>query len=178
MNYYKTINGKQMDSRLLDIALHAVEGSGDGRISQKDAELLFEAVKDGNVYTQVEKNTIAYIREHFKWTGSADHWFRSQITHWRASSDKIRMSVMEISKEHFPKFDVLPDEESRKIRRHDLNTATAETQADHDEIGLIVQLATGERVEVLCDFIEMSDDFVELKGGFTIPVNAIERVEI
>ena len=178
MNYYKTINGKQMDSRLLDVALHAVEGSGDGRISQKDAELLFEAVKDGNVYTQVEKNTIAYIREHFKWTDSADHWFRSQISHWRSPSGKVSMSIEELLKEHLPTFEVLKDDEQRKVRQHDLNTAMAETQMDHDDIGLIIQLATGERVEVLCDFIEMSGDYIELKGGYTIPVRVIERVEI
>ena len=97
MSYYKTIDGKQMDSRLLDIALQAVEGAGDGRISQHDAEKLFEAVKDGNVYTPTEKNTIAYIREHFKWTESADHWFRSQISHWRSPSGTLSMSPAEIA---------------------------------------------------------------------------------
>lgn len=178
MNYYKTIDGKQMDSRLLDIALHAVEGAGDGRISQQDAERLFEAVKDGNVYTQTEKNTIAYIREHFKWTDNADHWFRSQISHWRSPSGKLNMLPAEIIKEHLPSFDVLHDEEQKKTRRHDLHTAMNETNSDHDDIGLIIQLATGERVEVLSNFIEMSDDFVELRGGCIIPVHVIEKVEI
>lgn len=178
MNFYKTIDGKQMDSRLLDFALQAVEGAGDGRISQQDAEKIFDAVKDGNVYTQIEKNTIAYIREHFKWTEHADHWFRSQISHWRAPSGKLKMSPAQIVKENLPSFDVLRDPEHKKIRTHDLHTAMNETNSDHDEIGLIIQLATGERVEVMCDFIEMSGDFVELKGGFTIPVRVIERVEI
>jgi len=167
MNYYKTIDGKQMDSRLLDIALKAVEGAGDGRISQQDAE-----------YTQIEKNTTAYIREHFKWTDTADHWFRSQISHWRSPSGKLSMSPSEIVKEHLPSFDVLKDSEQQKIRKHDLHTAMNETNSDHDDIGLIIQLATGERVEVLCNFIEMSGDFVELRGGCVIPVRVIEKVEI
>jgi hypothetical protein len=178
MSYYKTIDGKQMDNRLLDIALQAVEGVGDGRISQHDAEKLFEAVKDANVYTLAEKNTIAYIREHFKWTDSADHWFRSQISHWRSPSGKLTMSPSEIVKEHLPSFDVLRDVEQKKIRKHDLITAMNETNVDHDDIGLIIQLATGECVEVLCNFIEMSDDFVELRGGCIIPVHVIEKVEI
>jgi hypothetical protein len=59
-----------------------------------------------------------------------------------------------------------------------LHTAMNETNNDHDDIGLIVHLATGERVEVLSDFIELSGDFVELKGGCIIPVHAIEKVEI
>jgi hypothetical protein len=53
-----------------------------------------------------------------------------------------------------------------------------ETQQDHDDIGLIFQLASGERVQVMCNFIEMSGDFVELKGGYVLPVRAIEKVEI
>lgn len=178
MNYYKTIEGKKMDSRLLDLALHAVEGTGDGRISQHDAEKLFEVVRDGNAYTEVEKDTIAYIRKNFNWTENADRWFRNQISRWRTPIGRLHMTPAEISKEHFPIHDVLHDEQERKIRRHDLNTAVAETQLDHDDIGLVVQLATGETVEVLCNFIEMGEDFVELKGGYTIPVRAIERVEI
>ena len=178
MSSYKTIDGKQMDSRLLDIALQGIEGAGDGRISQRDAEKLFEAVKDGNVYTRTEKNTIAYIREHFTWTDTADHWFRSQISHWRSPSGTLSMSPAEIVNEHLPSFDVLLDPEQKKIRKHDLHTAMNETRSDHDDIGLIIQLATGERVEVFCNFIEMSGDFVELKGGFIIPVHVIEKVEI
>ncbi len=178
MNYYKTIEGKKMDSRLLDIALLSVEGKGDGRISQQDAEKIFAAVKDGNVYTDVEKATIAYIRERFKWTEGADQWFRSQISHWRAPSGKSSMTPSEISQEHLPSFDVLVVPEHQAIRNHDLITAMNETNSDHDEIGLIIQLATGERVEVLSNFIEISGDFVQLKGGYMIPVRVIEKVEI
>jgi hypothetical protein len=178
MNYYKTIDDKKMDSRLLDIALKSVEGGGDGRISQKDAEKLFAAIRDGNIYTEVEKDTVAYIRSHFKWTDSANRWISDQITHWLSPNGKICMTPEEVSKEHFPIFDVVYNEEERKVRNHDLRTAMDETYQDHDEIGLIVQLASGERVEVLSSFIEISGDFVELKGGYTIPVRAIERVEI
>lgn len=178
MNYYKTIEGKRIDSRLLDIARQATEGNRDGRISQQDAERLFEAVKDGNVYTETEKNTIGYIRSHFHWTENADRWFRNSISRWRTPIGRLHMTPAEIAKEHFPIHDVLHDENERKIRRHDLNTAVAETQLDHDDIGLIVQLASGESVEVMCNFIEMGEDFVELKGGHIIPVRAIEKVEI
>ena len=175
---YKTIGGKQMDSRLLDIALQAVEGVGDGRISIKDAERIFESVKDGNGYTDIEKNTIAYIRENFKWTEQADHWFINQISQWRAPSGMLSMTPSEITAQHLPSFDVLPDAEQRVARKHDLISAMNETNLDHDDIGLIIQLATGERVEVLCNFIEMSGDFVELKGGYVIPLRVIEKVEI
>ena len=168
-----------MDSHLIDIAHNAIKGAGDGRISLKDAEHILSAVKDGNIYTDIEKVTIAYIRNTFQWTEAADDWFRHQISNWRAHPNKIvSMTPQEISMEHFSSSDVLKNPEDRKVRKHDLITAMSETNLDHDDIGLIVHLATGERVEVLSNFIEMSGDFVELKGGCIIPLHAIEKVEI
>lgn len=82
--YYKEIDGKKYDAGLLEAAEAAVEGSGDGRISQKDAELLLKQVKDGDKYTDIEKQTVALIREKYKWTEAADEWFRSEIRKWAA----------------------------------------------------------------------------------------------
>jgi len=179
MNNFKIIEDKKMVGRLITIAENAIKGAGDGRISQNDSEKIFAAVKDGETYTEIEKDTIAYIRKNFNWTEAADNWFRNQISSWRAHPHKIiRMTPREISSEHFSSYDVLKNSDDRAIRKHDLHTAMNETRSDHDDIGLIIQLATGERIEVLCNFIEMSGDFVELKGGFIIPVHVIEKVEI
>jgi hypothetical protein len=38
MRYYKIIEGKKMDGRLIEIAQQATNNIGDGRISIKDAE--------------------------------------------------------------------------------------------------------------------------------------------
>lgn len=85
MGYYKTIEGEKYEGELLDLAEKVTSGSNDGRISTADAGVLFEAVKDGNAYTDIEKNTVAYIREKYKWTDAADEWFRSEIRKWAAS---------------------------------------------------------------------------------------------
>jgi hypothetical protein len=85
MSYYKTIDGKKMDGTLLDIAEEAVAGAGDGRISKQDAETIIAAVKDSGEYTDVEKDTMEYIRDNFKWTEGADEWFSSQIASWAAT---------------------------------------------------------------------------------------------
>ncbi len=85
MAYYKTIDGKKYDGELLKFAESAVEGAGDGRISKADAAGLLELVKDGNSYTDIEKATMAYIRENFKWTDEADKWFRTEISKWAAT---------------------------------------------------------------------------------------------
>lgn len=85
MSYYKIIDGKKMDSRLLEIAETSVQGAGDGRISKNDAMAMMQAVNDGGTYTEVEKTTMEYIRDNFSWTESADEWFRSQIAGWAVS---------------------------------------------------------------------------------------------
>jgi hypothetical protein len=84
MSYYKTIDGKKMDGNLLEMAEDAVAGIGDGRISKRDAEAMIQSVMDAGDYTDIEKDTMEYIRDNFKWTEGADEWFRSQIASWAA----------------------------------------------------------------------------------------------
>ena len=85
MGYYKEINGKKYDKELLELSEELVKGRGDGRISLADAEKLLAAVKDGAKYTDIEKGTMSYIRDNFKWTDEADKWFRTEIRKWAAS---------------------------------------------------------------------------------------------
>ena len=85
MTYYKTIDGVKYDKELLELADKLTAGAGDGRLSQEDAWRLFGEVKDGNVYTDVEKDTIAYLRDNYNWTDAADEWFRTEIRKWAAT---------------------------------------------------------------------------------------------
>ncbi|MBN2663132.1 MAG: hypothetical protein JXR68_05740 [Bacteroidales bacterium] len=84
MAYYVTINGKKMDKDLIEAAETAVKGQGDGRISMEDAAKLLEKVKDGDTYTDVEKDTMEYIRKEFTWTYEANEWFKTEIRKWAA----------------------------------------------------------------------------------------------
>lgn len=85
MGYYKTIDGKKYDGDIIDLAEKLTAGRGDGRISMDDAKQLLAAVKDGDSYTDIEKDTMAYVREKFKWTDEADEWFRDEIRKWAAT---------------------------------------------------------------------------------------------
>ena len=82
MAYYKVIDGKKYDKELIEAAEEAVKGRGDGRISIADAKILYEKVKDGDTYSDIEKDTVKYIRENFKWTEDGDEWFRAEIRKW------------------------------------------------------------------------------------------------
>ncbi|MCZ6533340.1 MAG: LysM peptidoglycan-binding domain-containing protein, partial [SAR324 cluster bacterium] len=83
-NYYKVIDGHKFDNEMIMLADQAVAGQGDGRISLKDAKLLLAGVKDANKYTDIEKATMHYIRDHYRFTPAADKWFRTQIRSWAA----------------------------------------------------------------------------------------------
>lgn len=85
MGYYKTIDGKKYDGELLELAEKLTSGAGDGRLSKDDASQLFDAVKDGDSYTDIEKDTVAYIRDNYKWTDAADEWFRTEVRKWASS---------------------------------------------------------------------------------------------
>ena len=179
MDYYKQVEGKKLDARILTIAEESVKGSGDGRISKPDAEKIFASVADGNIYTETEKETIQFIHNNYNWTDAAWDWFNEQLRNWKTEFEKlIQMTPAEISKQHFPQEDVLTNATDREVREHGLRSATNETYQDHDDITLIVRLANGKRVEVVSNFIELAGQFVELKGGHDIPVRAIEKVEI
>lgn len=85
MSYYKTINGKKYDGEIIELAEKLTSGRGDGRISMDDAETLLNSVMDGGKYTDIEKDTMAYIRDNFKWTEASDDWFRTEIRKWAAT---------------------------------------------------------------------------------------------
>lgn len=84
-SYYKEIDGKKYDRGVLEFAEECTSGAGDGRISKADAEKLFEMVADGDSYTDIEKDTVSYVRENFKWTDAADEWFRTEVRKWAAT---------------------------------------------------------------------------------------------
>ena len=67
---------------MLEIADEAVAGEGDGRISIENAQKLLGAVKDANKYTDIEKATMKYIRDNYKFTDASDQWFRTEIQKW------------------------------------------------------------------------------------------------
>ena len=68
----------------MDIADSLVAGKGDGRISAEDAEALFAKLENDHKYTELEKDTIAYIRSTYKFTDAGDKALRRLIRSWAA----------------------------------------------------------------------------------------------
>jgi hypothetical protein len=82
MTYYKEIDGKKYDGKMLEVCEASVAGQGDGRISLDDAQKVFDAIKDNNTYTDIEQDTMRYIRDNFKFTDQADGWLRKEVKLW------------------------------------------------------------------------------------------------
>lgn len=167
-----------MDAQIVELASRLVSGSGDGRISLKDAEALMAVVKDGNVVTSAETDAIAYILKNYSWTPTAVEWFGKELKALTKKKAPVSIDLAELSSKHFATQDVLTDPMARNARKHALEAATSETNLDHDDIGLWIRLRDGSTVEVFSNFIELEDDFVQLRGGCLVPVKAIEKVGI
>jgi hypothetical protein len=82
MSYYKTIDGVKYDGKLIELADKLILGAGDGRLSKDDASQIYKIVNDAGNYTDIEKDTMKYLRDNYKWTDAADEWFRTEIRKW------------------------------------------------------------------------------------------------
>lgn len=178
MSNNKIIKGEKMGGKIIELASQLVSGAGDGRISLKDAEALMALIKDHNVVMSTETDTVDYILKNFSWTPSAAEWFRKELKTATRNKAPVSISLEELSSKRFATQDVLSDLVARNARRHALEAATSETNLDHDDIGLWIRLRDGSTVEVFSNFIELEEEFVQLRGGCLVPVKAIEKVEI
>ena len=91
-SFYKQIDGVQYSRRLLDWADEAVAGRGDGRISVSDAEELFDLLASDGRYSDLEKRTIKYIRENYKWTEAGDAYLRGAVRSWTAVRGALKQN--------------------------------------------------------------------------------------
>jgi hypothetical protein len=82
MGHYKTIDGVKHEREIIELADKLTEGQGDGRLSVDDTAQLIEAFKEGGSYTDIEKDTMSYLRDNYKWTAAAAEWFRIEIRKW------------------------------------------------------------------------------------------------
>ena len=88
------------------------------------------------------------------------------------------LPISDISREHFVQTDVLTNDADRFERKHLLLSAMAQTNQDHEEIHLVIKLENGELVDVATNLLDMGEGYVEVRGGYFIPLKAIVNVEL
>ena len=83
---FKVIDGKKYDRGLLDVATQL--SAKKEEITLEGSKQLFHKIKDYDDYTQVEKQTVAYIRKNYKFTPEANTWLRTEIRRWASSKNR------------------------------------------------------------------------------------------
>ena len=85
-SHYRQIDGNKYSAALLNAADDMMAGQGDGRIGLDDAEKLFAMLENDHKYTDLEKDTLSYIRNsgNYKFTEGADAYLRGAIRSWAA----------------------------------------------------------------------------------------------
>lgn len=92
------------------------------------------------------------------------------------------MNVRKITPEevpfmHFTNNEVLHDFNDRIERNWKLHKAVALSNIDHLDIGLVAKLDSGEVVETYTSLVDYADDYIEIKGGYFIPLHAVLEIE-
>lgn len=77
--YYQFINGQRYDASLIQHAQSSVSGRGDGRISQNDAQRLWDLAMDGGRITATEFRTLRYLLKNLTWTEVAQSWMEAAL---------------------------------------------------------------------------------------------------
>jgi len=77
--YYQLVNGKRYNASLISNAQFRTRGTGDGRISQQDAQDLWQIAMDGGRITEIEEDTLHYLMGSLNWTDSARDWMTQEL---------------------------------------------------------------------------------------------------
>ena len=77
---FEIIDGKKYDKELLRVATELTEKKEE--ITIEGSKQLFTQISDYDDYTQIEKQTVAYIRKNYKFTPEANKWLRTEIRRW------------------------------------------------------------------------------------------------
>ena len=83
---FKIIDGKKYDNELLKVATELTEKIEE--ITIEGSKQLFNKISDYDDYTQIEKQTVAYIRKNYKFTPEANKWLRKEIRKWTATKTR------------------------------------------------------------------------------------------
>jgi hypothetical protein len=77
----------------------------------------------------------------------------------------------------FYKEDVLLDINSRKLRMYDLEKALSLGNLYRQKVTIVYRLRTGELQQVETTVWSVGEQYVILKGGVTIPVRSVLKIE-
>lgn len=94
----------------------------------------------------------------------------------------LEKTALKINKESikdlsFSKKEALVDVDSRLMRNHDLHRAQILGNLSHSKVGIWFEAANQKTYHVETTIWAVGSQFITLKGGTTIPINSIIKVD-
>ena len=83
---FEVIEGKRYDRELIKVAKDLTNNNEE--ITIEGSKKLFTRIRDYDDYTQIEKQTVAYIRKKYKFTPEANQWLRKEIRKWASTKTR------------------------------------------------------------------------------------------
>ena len=83
---FEVIEGKRYDKELIKVAKDLTNNNEE--ITIEGSKKLFTRIRDYDDYTQIEKQTVAYIRKKYKFTPEANQWLRKEIRKWASTKTR------------------------------------------------------------------------------------------
>ena len=83
---FEVIEGKRYDRELIKVAKDLTNSNEE--ITIEGSKKLFTRIRDYDDYTQIEKQTVAYIRKKYKFTAEANQWLRKEIRKWASTKTR------------------------------------------------------------------------------------------
>ena len=83
---FEVIEGKRYDKELIKVAKELTNDKEE--ITIEGSKKLFTRIRDYDDYTQIEKQTVAYIRKKYKFTPEANQWLRKEIRKWASTKTR------------------------------------------------------------------------------------------
>ena len=83
---FEVIEGKRYDKELIKVAEDLANDNEE--ITIEGSKKLFTRIRDYDDYTQIEKQTVAYIRKKYKFTAEANQWLRKEIRKWASTKTR------------------------------------------------------------------------------------------
>ncbi len=83
---FEVIEGKRYDKELIKVAKELTNNKEE--ITIEGSKKLFTRIRDYDDYTQIEKQTVAYIRKKYKFTPEANQWLRKEIRKWASTKTR------------------------------------------------------------------------------------------
>jgi hypothetical protein len=108
--YYKVIDGQRFDLALLQQVDTYISTASGNALSEAEVRAIGEAIHDSNRITQIEKNTLEYIRSNYPLSAKAAKWWDENIK----ISDNLQQRIFLLkSRHHIPGLSIEFDQKER-----------------------------------------------------------------